>query len=584
MAKHKNTNLLCGIVIALALLVTILFLALYPFGAAASATDMPYAEQLFDISTVHTLDITVEEDQWQEMLDNALSETYIPCDVIIDGTALNNVAIRPKGNTSLSQVAASDSDRYSFKIEFDHYDSSINYLGLDKLSLNNLIQDNTYLKDFICYQMMHSVSADAPLCSFIYITVNGEDWGLYLAVEGVEESFVERNYGSGSGQLYKPDTMDMGGGDMQNPPQMGDGSFDFTPPEDGGFDFAPPEDGSTPEGGTFGGEAFGGASGGATPEGGASDGTDRGDGGRPSFPSDLEGGAPSEEQQAPQASGGESQNAAGGTQRQPGGGFGEGFGGGGFDRFSNGATLVYTDDSYESYEAIFESAKFDLTDGDRDRLIEALRTLNSESAAEAVDVDEVIRYFVAHNFVLNGDSYTGSMVHNYYLYEEDSQLSMIAWDYNLAFGAFQMGSDDATALVNYPIDDPLLSGSMEDRPMIAWIFENDTYLQLYHQYMDEWITSFFESGEFEALIDSTIALISPYVEKDPTAFCTYETFLSASQTLKEFCLLRAESIRGQLDGDIPSTEAGQQTDSSALIDASHIDISSMGSMNNHEGD
>ena len=49
-------------------------------------------------------------------------------------------------------------------------------------------------------------------CSFVYITVNGEDLGLYLAVEGVEESFLKRNYGSDYGELYKPDSMSLGGG------------------------------------------------------------------------------------------------------------------------------------------------------------------------------------------------------------------------------------------------------------------------------------------------------------------------------------------------------------------------------------
>ena len=43
-------------------------------------------------------------------------------------------------------------------------------------------------------------------------------------------------------------------------------------------------------------------------------------------------------------------------------------------------------------------------------------------------------------------------------------------------------------------------------------------------------------------------------------------------------LLRAESVEGQLDGTIPSTEEGQLADSSALIDASSIDLSVMGSM------
>lgn len=114
------------------------------------------------------------------------------------------MGIRPKGNTSLSTVANSDSDRYSFKIEFDHYDSTSTYYGLDKLCLNNVIQDNTYMKDYLCYQMMAYTGAETPLTSYVWITVNGEDWGLYIAAEGVEESFAERTYGSDYGAIYKP--------------------------------------------------------------------------------------------------------------------------------------------------------------------------------------------------------------------------------------------------------------------------------------------------------------------------------------------------------------------------------------------
>ena len=97
-------------------------------------------------------------------------------------------------------VSSLGSERYSFKIEFDHYDSSKSYHGLDKLSLNNLIQDSTMMKDYLTYTMMNAFGVNSPLCSYVYITVNGEDWGLYLAVEGVEEAFLERNYGS---DVYK---------------------------------------------------------------------------------------------------------------------------------------------------------------------------------------------------------------------------------------------------------------------------------------------------------------------------------------------------------------------------------------------
>ena len=74
-------------------------------------------------------------------------------------------------------MASYGNDRYSFKIEFDHYDSTISYHGLDKLSLNNIIQDNTYMKDYLTYQMMGYFGVDAHLCSYVYITVNGGGLG-----------------------------------------------------------------------------------------------------------------------------------------------------------------------------------------------------------------------------------------------------------------------------------------------------------------------------------------------------------------------------------------------------------------------
>lgn len=251
-----------------------------------------------------------------------------------------------------------------------------------------------------------------------------------------------------------------------------------------------------------------------------------------------------------------------------------GFGGMG----SSDVSLIYTDDEYDSYSNIFENAKTNITNSDKNRLIASLKQLNhGENIDTVVDIDAVIRYFVVHNFVLNFDSYTGSMIHNYYLYETGGQLSMIPWDYNLAFGGFE-SKLDATALINYPIDTPVSGGTSDSRPMLAWIFDEEEYTEQYHRYFAEFISEYFDSGYFTDMIDSVSEMISPYVEKDTTKFCTYEEFKEGISTLKEFCLLRAESISGQLDGSILSTDDGQAQNNSSLIDGSHLSVSSMGAM------
>ena len=515
MSTHKYIDRLCALALALTLAVTALFMGGEALGLQPAAGGLGYEERLFDAGRVHTLDIIM--DGWEDFLSGCEDKEYAACTLVIDGEACRNVAIRAKGNSSLSTVSSYGNNRYSFKVEFDHYDGANTYHGLDKLSLNNLIQDNTLMKDFLCYQLMGAFGVAAPLCSYVSITVNGELWGLYLAVEGVEDAFLRRNYGTDAGELYKPDSLSSGGdrGGSFDPADLA-GSFDPAAFDDGG---APPfeDPPQRPGGGEDGGQRGGGP-----------------------------------------------------------GGMG-GMGGMG----SGDVKLQYADGDPDSYPNIFDNAKTAVTDQDKDRLIAALKALGGEEAAGAVDVEQVLRYFVVHGFVCNGDSYTGGMVHNYYLYEEDGRLAMIPWDYNQAFGGFQTGS--AEAAVNEPIDDPVTSGELEDRPMIAWIFRSQEYTDLYHQYYAQFIEELFDSGSCQALIDSTFALIAPYAAEDPTMFCTYEEFEQGVEALRTFCALRAESVRGQLAGTVSSTSQGQAEHSAGLVDASGLTLSAMGSMSGEGG-
>ena len=537
MSTHKYIDRICIIAIITVFLMTVVFVNSEALGITQTVKTMGYENRLFDTSKIHTIDIVM--DDWDSFIDSAQSEEYSECAVIIDGEAYKNIGIRGKGNTSLSTVSTMDSERYSFKIEFDKYDKNKSYYGLDKLCLNNIIQDNTYMKDYLTYQMMTEFGVDAPLCSYVYITVNGEEWGLYLAVEGVEDGFLQRNYGNDYGNLYKPDSMSFGGG-RGNGMDFNINDFTDNSNSDENSDSAEDKNNSGNMPGGFG--QF--------------------------VPPDMQGGMPQmpEGMEIPEDF--DFSAMENGEFKMPdmGGGFGGGKG-------SDDVKLHYTDDNYDSYTNIFNSAKTDITDSDKDRLISSLKDLSEyTNLEEVVDIEKVIRYFVVHNFVCNGDSYTGSMIHNYYLYEENGKLSMLPWDYNLAYGTFQGG--DATGQVNSPIDTPV-SGDMSERPMVGWIFSDDEYTKMYHQYFSEFLTCV----DIIGIIDETAELIKPYVEKDPTKFCTYEEFEKGVEVLRTFCQLRSESVKGQLDGTIPSTSEGQNADNSALIDASSITLSDMGTMN-----
>lgn len=547
MIRRKSTEVLAIVLVLVMLVVSCLMPC---FAEAVGGVEQQYESTLFGTNLI-TVDIQMDADDWQDMLDNALSETYYAADVTINGQTFENVGIRPKGNTSLTQVASSDSDRYSFKIEFDHYQDGQTCWGLDKLVLNNLMSDATYLKEYFVYDMFAFLDMPASDYAMAEITVNGEPWGIYLALEGVEESFLTRNFGASPGELYKPENMGGGGpGGMMDKDEdeiremMGLGEDEELPEM--------PEMGEMPQMGEMPEPPDGAQMPGPPPMASIDDTQDTGD-----------------TQPAQDTQSGDAQD---GQNRE---GFPHGGGMGGMS--SGGSDLNYIDDDLDSYETIWEGEVTDTDDADHQRVVEALKKI-SEGDLSGVDVDLICKYMAVQTFVVNLDSLSGNMAHNYYLYEKDGQLALLPWDYNLAFGGFMSG--DASSTINFPIDTPVSSVSMEDRQIFAVILNDEDACALYHSYLEKLCTEYVQGGQFEltytmlrGLLDSRVAT----EEHDPTAFYTADEYTEAVEMLKTVIERRAESILGQLDGTIPSTIDGQQADSSTLVDASDLDLSIMGS-------
>lgn len=457
MLKNKSINWICWLVTIAALLITVLFMNAERFGVQKISMQPGYVHRLFDSSRVHTVDIVMED--WEKLLQSAEKEQYHPCTIIIDGEAFPNVGLRAKGNNSLRLTKKYGWNRYSLKVELDHYEFN-NYYGLDKFSLDASFQDNSYMKTWITFDMMRKMGVPTPLCSYTWVRVNGKDWGLFLAVEEPEEAFVMRNFEAPYGKLYKPDYRSL-----------------------------------------------------------------------------------------------KAENAD--------------------------VALRYIDEDLNSYENIFRNAKFEVNDSDKRRLIRALKILSTgKNLDEVVHIDQVLRYFTVQVFVVNLDSYLGRTGHNYFLYEDKGIISILPWDYNLAFATYSLGMphpiDDARLYVNYPISTPASGEIMKNRPLYHHLMKDKAYYGRYQHYFDQLIAEYFESGYFEELIKRTDEMIAPYVQRDPTAFCSYEEYQLALRTLKDFCILRAQSVRGQLSGVIPSTIKGQQEDQSHFMDASSINLSDMG--------
>lgn len=457
------------------LLVVVFCVAAYFVVERADSAADTYAAHIFQEDTVNEINIEIDEADWQDMLENPLEEEYHKANVTINGETIGNVAIRTKGNNSLTSVANSDSDRYSFKLDFDYYDNNGNYYGLKKLCLNNNYSDNSSMREYISYKIMGEMGLDVPECAYSHITVNGEEWGLYLAVEPVDEVFLAAHFADATGDLYKP----------------------------------------------------------------------------------------------------------------------EGVGG-------TGADLVYNGDDISAYTGL--NLKTNLNSSDGKEILALMQALeDGEGLEEVLDVEKALKYIAVNVALANFDSYLGNTTHNFYLYEENGRFTIIPWDMNLAFGGFGGGevdiyeptkqgmggfgggdkrkdkqdndavpnaaeSTEAQADANnqpQPPDNADMQGmpSMDsgEKPLVTTLLENETYRSMYEGYLKEIAEKYFTQEYMTELVTKIHDLIAPYVQNDPTAFCTYEEFEQACSTdqtdqysLAYYAVNMAESIENQLNGGEPT--------------------------------
>jgi len=177
--------------------------------AVAIGKTMEYEGRIFDTSFVHTINISIDESDWQELKDTSIEKSYFDCNLTVDGETFYHVGVRTKGNSTLVQSMVREWDRQSLVINFGEFNASQRYYGLDKLSLYNSACDSSYLKNMVALDMMRWMGVPTPLSSFTAVYLNGEYVGLYTAMEGVDESFAYRNYGGDYGNIYKPEQYDI---------------------------------------------------------------------------------------------------------------------------------------------------------------------------------------------------------------------------------------------------------------------------------------------------------------------------------------------------------------------------------------
>jgi spore coat protein CotH len=124
--------------------------------------------------------------------------TFFPATVTIDGEPLSGAGVRKKGF-----FGSADFAKPALKIDFGEFNPGQEYLGMDRLTLNNAKQDPALVKQCLAYQLFRDAGLPASRCNFAHVIVNGQDMGVYVNVESIKKRFLARHFPDNTGNLYE---------------------------------------------------------------------------------------------------------------------------------------------------------------------------------------------------------------------------------------------------------------------------------------------------------------------------------------------------------------------------------------------
>jgi spore coat protein CotH len=164
--------------------------------AAAKAADF------YRLDEVQSIYLTVAVNDMQRMAAALPERIYVPVSFRWRDVAIPNAAIRFKGNSS---SAPKQQHKRSFLIKFDEYVENQRFLGLRRVSFDNGVQFGSVFSEPIITEVLRDEGIKAHRCNYAKLFLNDEYVGVYVNVERIDESFIERSLPDPKGLLFKVD-------------------------------------------------------------------------------------------------------------------------------------------------------------------------------------------------------------------------------------------------------------------------------------------------------------------------------------------------------------------------------------------
>ncbi len=163
----------------------------------SAAGSLDRSDLVFQLDDLLAFDIRLSADAISALRANR--RTYVDGALTVPEGDWGAVDVRLKAYVGSSRTI---DQKCAFKIDLnDHHGRE--WHGLGKLTLNSMVQDNTYVHEWAAYELFRAMGVPSPRVGYARIAVNASDFGLYLVIESVDEDFLERWYADPTGNLYE---------------------------------------------------------------------------------------------------------------------------------------------------------------------------------------------------------------------------------------------------------------------------------------------------------------------------------------------------------------------------------------------
>jgi hypothetical protein len=183
----------------LACLSSLLLFASPPLAASAAPQGRgDDSDAYFERGPVHELRLVVSREAEAALRESPRS--YAPVVVEIDGKArLSGGGVKLKGAAGSYQEW---DERPALTIKLDKFDGVDLFHGLEKFHLNNSVQDESLLSEWLASELFRECGLPATRVAHARVKLNDRDMGVYVLKEGFDKRFLRRWFKDDEGNLY----------------------------------------------------------------------------------------------------------------------------------------------------------------------------------------------------------------------------------------------------------------------------------------------------------------------------------------------------------------------------------------------